>query len=39
MAVRRTGAGYAIAADYCKGCGLCVRECPTGSIVMTEELR
>ncbi|MGB3936300.1 MAG: FAD-dependent oxidoreductase [Burkholderiales bacterium] len=39
MAVRRTDAGYAIAADYCKGCGLCVRECPTGSIVMTEELR
>jgi NADPH-dependent glutamate synthase beta subunit-like oxidoreductase/Pyruvate/2-oxoacid:ferredoxin oxidoreductase delta subunit len=39
MAVRRVAGGYAIAEDYCKGCGLCVRECPTGSIVMREELR
>ncbi|HEX6321738.1 MAG TPA: FAD-dependent oxidoreductase [Burkholderiales bacterium] len=39
MAVRRVAAGYEIAADYCKGCGLCVRECPTGSIVLREELR
>jgi NADPH-dependent glutamate synthase beta subunit-like oxidoreductase/Pyruvate/2-oxoacid:ferredoxin oxidoreductase delta subunit len=39
MAVRRVNGGYAIAGDYCKGCGLCVRECPTGSIVMQEELR
>lgn len=39
MAVRRIPGGYAIAADYCKGCGLCVRECPTGSIVMEEEAR
>ncbi len=39
MAVRRVTAGYAIAADYCKGCGLCVRECPTGAIVMQEEMR
>jgi NADPH-dependent glutamate synthase beta subunit-like oxidoreductase/Pyruvate/2-oxoacid:ferredoxin oxidoreductase delta subunit len=39
MAVRRVIGGYAIAADYCKGCGLCVRECPTGAIAMQEELR
>ncbi len=39
MAVRRTEKGYEIAGEYCKGCGLCVRECPTGSIAMTEELR
>jgi Pyruvate/2-oxoacid:ferredoxin oxidoreductase delta subunit len=39
MAVRRVMGGYAIAADYCKGCGLCVRECPTGAIAMQEELR
>ncbi|MCK6430049.1 MAG: 4Fe-4S binding protein [Burkholderiaceae bacterium] len=26
-------------ADYCKGCGLCVRECPTGSMKMVEEAR
>ena len=39
MAVRRVAGGYAIALDYCKGCGLCVRECPTGSIAMQDELR
>jgi Pyruvate/2-oxoacid:ferredoxin oxidoreductase delta subunit len=39
MAVQRVNGGYAIAEDYCKGCGLCVRECPTGSMVMQEELR
>ena len=22
---------------YCKGCAICVRECPTGAIVMVEE--
>ncbi len=39
MAVRRVNGGYAIAEDYCKGCGLCVSECPTGSIAMREEWR
>ena len=39
MAVKRASGGYAIDADYCKGCGLCVAECPTGSIAMAEELR
>ena len=39
MAVLRVPGGYAIAEDYCKGCGLCVAECPTGSIAMQEELR
>ena len=39
MAVRRVPGGYAIAEDYCKGCGLCVAECPTGSIAMQEEWR
>ncbi len=28
---------YAVDLDYCKGCGLCVEECPTGSIVMQPE--
>ena len=23
--------------DYCKGCGICARECPTKAITMTEE--
>jgi len=39
LAVKRSGAGYAVLADYCKGCGLCVRECPTGSMTMVEEAR
>lgn len=37
LAVRRVNGGYEIAKAYCKGCGLCVAECPTGSIVMREE--
>ena len=39
MAVRRVNGGYAIDEKYCKGCGLCVAECPTGSVAMSEELR
>jgi Pyruvate/2-oxoacid:ferredoxin oxidoreductase delta subunit len=39
LAVVRQGAGYAVLGDYCKGCGLCVRECPTGSMDMMEEDR
>ncbi len=39
LAVKRSGAGYTVLADYCKGCGVCVRECPTGSMKMLQELR
>jgi NADPH-dependent glutamate synthase beta subunit-like oxidoreductase len=39
VAVQHSGAGYAVLTDYCKGCGLCVKECPTGSMKMQEELR
>lgn len=39
LAVRRTDAGYVVLGDYCKGCGLCVKECPTGSMDMIEEAR
>jgi NADPH-dependent glutamate synthase beta subunit-like oxidoreductase len=39
LAVRRVPGGYAVDGDYCKGCGICVRECPTGSMEMVEELR
>lgn len=39
MAVKRVGEGYLVLTDYCKGCGLCVKECPTGSMMMQEELR
>jgi Pyruvate/2-oxoacid:ferredoxin oxidoreductase delta subunit len=39
LAVQAAGDGYTVLTDYCKGCGLCVRECPTGSMTMQEELR
>jgi NADPH-dependent glutamate synthase beta subunit-like oxidoreductase len=39
MAIKRVGDGYIVLTDYCKGCGMCVRECPTGSMKMQEELR
>ena len=39
LAVKRVGDGYEVLAEYCKGCGLCVRECPTGSMTMLEERR
>jgi NADPH-dependent glutamate synthase beta subunit-like oxidoreductase len=31
------GAGYRFDLDYCKGCGLCVQECPCGAIEMRPE--
>lgn len=37
MAITRIDKGYAVSSDYCKGCGLCVNECPTGSIAMFED--
>lgn len=39
LAVERANGGYVVLADYCKGCGLCVRECPTGSMKMTETVK
>jgi Pyruvate/2-oxoacid:ferredoxin oxidoreductase delta subunit len=39
LAVRRTEGGYEVLGDWCKGCGLCVRECPSGSMRMVEERR
>jgi NADPH-dependent glutamate synthase beta subunit-like oxidoreductase len=38
MAIKRENGGYSVDDDYCKGCGLCVRECPTGAIVMQQGL-
>ena len=29
--------GYAFDYDFCKGCGLCVQECPCGAIEMVPE--
>ncbi|MBE8471955.1 NAD(P)-binding protein [Streptomyces justiciae] len=31
------GKGFAIDLDYCKGCGLCVAECPSGAMDMIPE--
>ena len=28
---------YAFDLDYCKGCGLCMEECPCGAIEMAPE--
>ncbi len=39
MAITKLEKGYEVKTDYCKGCGLCVAECPTGSIIMHEELQ
>ena len=37
-AVRKLpGGGYEIDLEYCKGCGICVQECPCGSMEMTPE--
>ncbi len=32
-----SGNGFEINLDYCKGCGICVSECPSGSIIMIPE--
>jgi 2-oxoacid:acceptor oxidoreductase delta subunit (pyruvate/2-ketoisovalerate family) len=39
-AVIKLGPGrrYAFDYDYCKGCGICVAECPCGAIIMEPEL-
>ena len=34
LAVVRTPGGYKANLDYCKGCGICARECPSGSLGM-----
>jgi NADPH-dependent glutamate synthase beta subunit-like oxidoreductase/ferredoxin len=40
LAIKRVeGGGYEVLGDYCKGCGVCVKECPTGSMTMREEVR
>jgi NADPH-dependent glutamate synthase beta subunit-like oxidoreductase/Pyruvate/2-oxoacid:ferredoxin oxidoreductase delta subunit len=39
LAVKRVDDGYDVLTDYCKGCGVCVKECPTGSMKMVEEAR
>ena len=33
----KEGGGYTINMDYCKGCGVCVHECPRAAMAMIEE--
>ncbi len=39
IAIRRHpgGHGFSLSYKYCKGCGLCVEECPRGAMTMTRE--
>ena len=37
LKIGRPGESYLIDLDYCKGCGLCVSECPSGAIQMVPE--
>ncbi len=37
MAIRRADGGYQVVTDHCKGCGLCVQECPRAALVMVSE--
>lgn len=35
--IARSGDGYRIDTDYCKGCGMCVAECPRSAMEMHEK--
>jgi Pyruvate/2-oxoacid:ferredoxin oxidoreductase delta subunit/thioredoxin reductase len=39
VAIKRhsSGHGFSLSYKYCKGCGLCVSECPRGAMTMTRE--
>ena len=37
MAIRRANGGYEVVTEHCKGCGVCVYECPRGAMVMEAE--
>ncbi len=37
MAIRRADGGYEVVTEHCKGCGVCVYECPCGAMVMEAE--
>lgn len=37
--IYRSGDGYRIDTDYCKGCGMCVAECPRSAIQMHAKTR
>ncbi len=33
-AIEKSTTGYTVREDYCKGCGICAQECPSGAISM-----
>ncbi len=35
--IARSAGGYRVDADYCKGCGMCVAECPRSAMEMVEK--
>jgi len=36
-AIDQVEKNYTVDYDFCKGCGLCARECPTKAIIMMDE--
>jgi pyruvate ferredoxin oxidoreductase delta subunit len=36
--IRRSEDGYRIDSKYCKGCGMCVAECPRSAMEMHEKI-
>jgi Pyruvate/2-oxoacid:ferredoxin oxidoreductase delta subunit len=39
VAIRKENGNNVIDYDHCKGCGICVEECPRDAMVMEEERR
>jgi 2-oxoacid:acceptor oxidoreductase delta subunit (pyruvate/2-ketoisovalerate family) len=39
MSISRGEDGYSINYDYCKGCGICVLECPRNAMAIDEEMK
>jgi len=37
VSIYKAKGGYDISYDFCKGCGVCVKECPRAAMIMTEE--
>ncbi len=37
VAIKRQAQGFSLSYKYCKGCGVCVEECPRGAMTMTRE--